>query len=111
MVAVAQAGIPTSLFIVLIAILVGAAALTVTLAFGLGGRGVAQQITAGRYLGNDLEVGQSIRVSDVEGTIARFESSHVVLTGDGGETIRVPNSTVMESVVVVTGGGGHSSPY
>jgi small-conductance mechanosensitive channel len=112
-VAAAQAGIPTSLFIVLIAILVGAAALTITLAFGLGGRSVAQQITAGRYLGDDLKVGQSIRVSEVEGTIARFESSHVVLTGGEGETIRVPNSTVMESVVVVLGGdgGGHASPY
>ncbi|MDH3227157.1 MAG: mechanosensitive ion channel, partial [Thermoleophilia bacterium] len=111
-VAAAQAGIPTSLFIVLIAILVGAAALTVTLAFGLGGRGVAQQITAGRYLGNDLEVGQSIRLSEVEGTIARFESSHVILTGADGETILVPNSTVLESVVIVTGAAGsHPSPY
>jgi len=111
-VAAAQAGIPTSLFIVLIAILVGAAALTITLAFGLGGRSVAQQITAGRYLGDDLRVGQSIRVSEVEGTISRFESSHVVLSGAEGETIRVPNSTVMDSVVVVLAdGGGHASPY
>jgi hypothetical protein len=102
-VAAAQAGIPTSLFIVLIAILVGAAALTVTLAFGLGGRGVARQITSGRYLGDDLQVGQRISVGGVEGTIVRFDSSHVVLAGSEGESIRVPNSTVLESIVVVTG--------
>ena len=101
-VAAAQAGIPTSLFIVLIAILVGAAALTVTLAFGLGGRGVARQITSGRYLGDDLQVGQRISVGGVEGTIMRFDSSHVVLAGSKGESIRVPNSTVLESIVVVT---------
>jgi hypothetical protein len=48
----------------------------------------------------------------VEGTIARFESSHVVLAGADGETIRVPNRTVLESVVVVTGpAGSHPSPY
>jgi small-conductance mechanosensitive channel len=108
-VAAAQAGIPTSLFIVLIAILAGAAALTVALAFGLGGRAVAQQITAGRYLGEDLELGQSIRVADVEGRITRFESSYVLLEGANGDTIRVPNSAVLNSVVVVTGRDGDAA--
>ena len=110
-VAAAQAGLPTSLFIILIAILLSSAALTATLAFGLGGRGVAREITSGRYLGGDLEVGQRIRVGDVEGTIARFESSHVVLDGPDGTTIRVPNSTLLESVVVLGPPGGPPSPY
>lgn len=112
-VAAAQAGIPTSLFIVLIAIAVGAAALTFTLAFGFGSQSVAHQITAGRYLGDDLEIGQTIRVDDINGRIARFESSYVVLEGDAGEFIRVPNSTLLESIVTITAGtsADTESPY
>ncbi len=116
-VAAAQAGIPTELFVVLIAIAIGAAALTFTLAFGFGSQSVAHQITAGRYLGDDLELGQKITVAGADGRITRFESSHVVLEGDNGALIRVPNSTVLESIVTIAAPEGDSqgrdtpSPY
>lgn len=101
-VAASQAGIPTSLFIVLVAILLGAAALTVALAFGFGGRSVAQQLTAGRYLGDDLSIGQSIQVGDAEGRIIRFEASYLLLEADSGQLVRVPNSDVLNSIVRVS---------
>jgi hypothetical protein len=101
-VALAQAGIPTSIFIVLVAIVLGALALTLAIAFGFGGRGVARELASGRYLGDSFEPGQRVRVADMEGRIERLEGSHALLRDDAGRTIRVPNSLLFESVVVVT---------
>jgi small-conductance mechanosensitive channel len=109
-VALAQAGIPTSIFVVLLAIVLGAFALTLTIAFGFGGRGVARELASGRYLGDTFEPGQRVRVADMEGRIERLEGSHALLRDDAGRAIRVPNSLLFESVVVVTEAGPPEPP-
>jgi small-conductance mechanosensitive channel len=101
--ALAQVGIPTGILTLILGVLIVAAALTVALAFGLGGREVARQLSAGRYVGDSFELGQTISVGGVRGEIAAFQSAATVLRAEDGGTVRVPNSLLLESIVTVDG--------
>jgi small-conductance mechanosensitive channel len=100
--AAAQAGVSVAPLVVVALLLLGTIAVTLALAFGLGAREVARSLTSGRYAQADFEVGQTIRVGDVRGEILRIDSAALTLKS-GGETIRVPNSVVVEQIVVIEG--------
>jgi small-conductance mechanosensitive channel len=98
--AAAQAGVATGPLTAIAGVLLGAVAVTLALAFGLGSREIARALSSGRYARADFEVGQTIRIDDLRGTIVRIDSASTTLrTGD--ETVRVPNSLLVERVVVV----------
>ena len=98
--AVAQLGVPVALVTVFAAIVVSTAGLGVALAVGLGSRDVARQVSAGRSLRGAFGVGQRIHVGDVQGEIRSLGSSAVLLRREDGRIVRVPNSMLLESVVV-----------
>lgn len=99
--ALAQLGVPT-IFITLIGgIAAGAAALTFSLAFGLGSRDVARQISAGRYVGGAFSVGQTVTVDGKKGEIVALESASLMLETPDGRTLRVPNHVLLETIVTV----------
>ena len=102
--ALAQLGVPTQILTALLGIAVVAGVLTVALAFGLGGRDVARQLSAGRYVSGAFSVGQRIAVGQVRGEIVALESAAVVLRAEDGRTLRVPNNLLLESVVAVEDG-------
>ena len=77
-------------------------AVTLSLAFGFGAREIARSLTSSRYARTDFAVGQTIRVGDVRGEIVRLDAAAVTLKA-GDETIRVPNSVVVERIVVIEG--------
>ena len=99
--ALAQLGIPTDILTAVIALVAVAVALTIALAFGLGGRDVARQLSAGRYVGGTFRLGQTISVGDVRGEIVALENAATVVRTDTGATVRVPNHLLVESVVRV----------
>jgi Conserved TM helix/Mechanosensitive ion channel len=99
--ALAQVGVPTSILTALVAVVLLAAVLTVALAFGLGGRDVARHISAGRYVADAFQVGQTITVGDLRGEIVAFQSSATLLRADDGTTGRVPNQLLLDSIVRV----------
>jgi small-conductance mechanosensitive channel len=100
--AAAQAGVSVAPLVAIAIVIVGAIAVTLTLAFGLGAREIARSLSSGRYARADFEVGQTIRVGDVRGEIIRIDAAATTLaTGD--ETIRIPNSILVERIVVVEG--------
>ncbi len=103
--ALAQLGIPTAILTAFVAVVIVAAALTVTLAFGLGSRDVARQISAGRYVRGAFEVGQTVSMDGWSGEIVALEGAATVLRTEDGRTLRVPNHLLLESVVVVSGAG------
>jgi hypothetical protein len=78
----------------------GTIAVTLALAFGFGAREVARSLASGRYAQADFEVGQTIRVGDVRGEILRIDAAAVTLSA-GDETIRIPNSMLVERIVIV----------
>ena len=98
--AAAQAGVSVAPLVVGALVVVGAAAATLALAFGLGAREIARALTSSRYARADFEVGQTIRIGDVRGEILRIDAAALTLAA-GDETIRVPNSVVVEQIVVI----------
>jgi small-conductance mechanosensitive channel len=100
--AAAQAGVSVGPLLTVALLIAGAAAVTLALAFGLGGREIARSLSSARYARADFAVGQTIRVGDVRGEILRIEPAAVTLRA-GDETVRVPNSVIVEQIVVVEG--------
>jgi small-conductance mechanosensitive channel len=96
----AQARVAVAPLVVVALVLLGAVAVTLALAFGLGAREVARSLTSGRYARADFAVGQTIRVGDVRGEIVRIDAAAVTLQA-GDERIRIPNSVVVEQIVVI----------
>jgi len=103
--ALAQVGVPTQILLVLVSVLLAAAAATLALAFGIGGREMAREVSARRYVEGAFRVGEEITVSDVRGTIAAIEATSTVLEIAGGERVRVPNSQLIAGIVQL-----HDSP-
>lgn len=97
--ALAQLGVPTTVLVMVLAIGIGAAGLTVALAFGLGGRDVARQISAGRYLAGDFRIGQRIAFEGVEEDIVAMSGAAAVIKTDAGESVRIPHHLLLESIV------------
>lgn len=105
--AAAQAGVTVAPLTAIAIVLLGAIAATLALAFGLGAREIARSLTSGRYARADFEVGQTIRVDDMRGEIVRIDGAATTLR-TGEETIRIPNSILVERIVVVEAGEGSS---
>ena len=106
--ALSQLGISTELLTALVGIVFIAGALTVALAFGLGSRDVARQVSAGRYVGGAFTVGQTITVDGIHGEIVALESAVTVIRSDDGQTLRVPNHLLLESVVTLHDGSAET---
>lgn len=97
--ALAQVGVPTQILLVLVSVLLAAAAATLALAFGIGGRDMAREVSARRYVEGAFAVGQEITVSDVRGRITAIEATGTVLETGEGERVRVPNSQLIAGIV------------
>lgn len=98
--AAAQAGVRVGPLTAIAVVVLGAIAVTLTLAFGLGSREIARSLTSSRYARADFEVGQTIRVGDMRGEIVRIDGAATTLKA-GDDTIRIPNSILVERIVVV----------
>lgn len=96
-----QLGVPTDLTIVLGSIVLAVAGLTAALAFGLGGRDLARELSAGRYVVSSYELGDRIGVAALEGEIVAFEPVVVVVKQADGRTARIPNHVLLHSVVTI----------
>jgi small-conductance mechanosensitive channel len=103
--AAAQVTLSTQFVALVLTIMLGAAALTIALSFGLGGRDMARALSAGRYVRGAHEVGQTISVGDVRGEVRSIESAATVLRTADGDDVRVPNHLLLEQVVRVHAGG------
>ena len=99
--ALAQVGVPTEVLLVLVSVLVASGAATFTLAFGLGGRDMAREVSARRYVEGAYAIGQEITIGDVRGRISVIESTATVLETTAGERVRVPNSRPIAGVVTL----------
>jgi small-conductance mechanosensitive channel len=98
--AAAQAGVAVGPLTAIASVLLGAVAITLALAFGLGSRELARSLSSGRFARADFKVGQTIRIDDLRGTIVKIDSAATTLRSPDG-TVRVPNNLLVERVVVV----------
>jgi small-conductance mechanosensitive channel len=104
--AAAQIAVSTAILLILVAIVLAGAMSMLAIAFGLGGQGVARELSAGRHARSVFSVGDEISVAEVRGTVVAVETMATVLTTEDGEKVRVPNRLLVESVVRVHGEAG-----
>ena len=109
--AAAQLGVSTATLLAMLMIVLAAVGATLALAFGLGGRDLARELSAGRYLRNEYVAGQTISVGDLRGEIVSIHTAVTVLRTGDDQTVRVPNNVLLGSVVTVhEAGAGRESP-
>ncbi|MCC6075527.1 mechanosensitive ion channel domain-containing protein [Pseudomonas sp. GCM10022188] len=94
-VAIGQLEVKTDLLNTVIAIVLASVGLALALALGLGSREVVGQIIAGIYLRELYEVGQQIRVGEVEGVIEEIGTVKTILLTDEGELVTLCNRLLL----------------
>ncbi len=99
--AAAQIAVSTAILLLLVAIVLAGAMSMLAIAFGLGGQGVARELSAGRHARSVFAVGDEISVADVRGRIVAVETMATVLRTAADEKVRIPNRLLVESVVRV----------
>lgn len=105
LIAVAELGVDitllTAIFSVALAALLGGFAL----AFGLGARTAISNIIGSHYVRQTFEVGQTVRVGGVEGTITALTPTAVIISvPDGRMVVPAKQFDEMPSMLVVRGG-------
>jgi hypothetical protein len=95
--AVAQLGVDTTILTIIVAGLVVFAALSAALLVGLGGRTIASEIAAGRYLARHLSAGDSIVTPQGESTVVSTHPAMIELEDRDGERRLVPYSVLLAS--------------
>ncbi len=98
-VAIGQLEVKTDLLNNVIAIVLISVGLAVALALGLGSRDIVGQILAGIYVRELYQVGQQVKVGDVEGQIEEIGTVKTTLLTDEGELVSVANRIVLEQRV------------
>jgi hypothetical protein len=98
-VAIGQLEVKTDLLNNVIAIVLISVGLAVALALGLGSREIASQIIAGIYVRELYEVGQQVKIDDVEGQIEEIGTVKTLVLTDAGELVSVANRVLLEQRV------------
>lgn len=98
-VAIGQLEVKTDLLNNVIAIVLISIGLAVALAMGLGSREIAGQIIAGIYVRELYEVGQQVKVGELEGQIEEIGTVKTILLTDEGELVSVANRSLLEQRV------------
>lgn len=79
LVAVAELGVDTGILTAFFSVALAALLGGFALAFGLGARTAVSNIIGSHYLRKTFEVGQSVRIGDVEGVIAELTATAVIV--------------------------------
>jgi len=105
LVAVQQLGIDVGFIMTVVTIALIGFFAAGALAFGFGGRTTVANILAGHYVRELYEVGQTIRIRELEGRIVRMTPTAVILSTEDGETA-VPSQLFIEASSTRVADGG-----
>lgn len=95
-----QLGIDTTIITVAVASVFFSVGLAAALLAGLGGRGVAEQIAAGRALRQLIAAGDALTIDGVENVVVAIGSTTTQFTRDGASVL-VPNTDLLASHMAV----------
>ncbi|WP_369600181.1 hypothetical protein AAIA72_10020 [Hahella sp. SMD15-11] len=95
-VAINQLDIATGLFDLFFAIVLASIGLAVAISFGLGARGVSEQLISGVYLREQLVPGETLIVDGEEGVVLAVGNVNT-LVQVGNEMRRIPNAVLLKS--------------
>jgi hypothetical protein len=105
LVAVQQLGIDVGFITTIITIALIGFFAAGALAFGFGGRSTVANILASHYVRELYEVGQTVRIRELEGRIVRMTPTAVILSTQDGETA-VPSQLFVEASSTRVADGG-----
>jgi small-conductance mechanosensitive channel len=94
-----QLGVETGVLQTALFILLLIAGLAAALAVGLGGRVLAGNVIAGRYVDDRFTVGERIEVDDWKGTIVEVGLASVTIADGQGELIEIPHGYLLNRPV------------
>ncbi|MGI9042844.1 MAG: mechanosensitive ion channel family protein [Gemmatimonadaceae bacterium] len=105
LIAVAEMGVDITLLTAIFSVALAAMLGGFAIAFGLGARTAVSNIIGSHYLRQTYEVGQTVSVGGIEGTIAELTSTSVILNAAEGRVV-VPAKQFgeMPSTLIVKGG-------
>jgi small-conductance mechanosensitive channel len=90
-----QLGVQTRLLQALLLVLLAVTGVAVALAVGLGGRALAGNVIAGRYVDDRFAVGERIEVEDWKGTIVEVGLASVTIADSQGELVEIPHGYLL----------------
>jgi len=100
-----QLGVETAVLQTALFILLLIAVVAVAIAVGLGGRALAGNVIAGRYVDDRFTVGERIEVDDWKGTIVEVGLASVTISDSQGELVEIPNGYLLSRPVRRSGTG------
>ena len=90
-----QLGVQTRVVQTVLFLLLLVAGVAVALAVGLGGRALAGNVIAGRYVDDRFAVGERIEVEDWKGTIVEVGLASVTISDSQGELVEIPHGYLL----------------
>jgi len=104
-IAVEQLGVDSTVLVLVLGILFATTLGAGALAFGLGARNMVSNMLGVQQLSKTYRVGDTVLVGDVEGRIAEFTQTSVVLDSERGR-ITVPGQRFSDDISIRTASGG-----
>jgi hypothetical protein len=95
-----QAGVDTSVIKSNITLILGSIVLSFTIAFGLGSKEIIQRLLFGFYSRKNLNVGQRIKIGDVQGVIESIDNIYMTLITTEGKFI-YPIKEVSDKIIQI----------
>ena len=90
-----QLGVETGVLQTALFMLLLIAGVAVAIAVGLGGRALAGNVIAGRYVDDRFTVGERIEVEDWKGTIVEVGLASVTISDGQGELVELPHGYLL----------------
>jgi len=94
-----QLGVQTGVLQTALFILLLIAGVAVAIAVGLGGRALAGNVIAGRYVDDRFTVGEQIEVDEWKGTIVQVGLASVTISDSQGELVEIPHGYLLDRPV------------
>jgi len=95
-----QAGIDTSILKSNLTLIIGSILLSFTIAFGLGARDVIKRLLFGYYSRKNFEIGDRIKVRDIEGVLIAIDNICIVVHTSNGKVV-MPIKEIVDEIVTV----------
>lgn len=95
-----QAGIDTSVIKSNLTLVIGSVLLSFTIAFGLGSRDIIKRLLFGYYSRKNLEIGQKIKMEELEGVIISIDNICMVLQTAEGKIV-IPIKDVADTKIEI----------
>ena len=102
--AITQIGVDLAILTGIINIVLAGVLFGAAMAFGIGAKTSISNILAGYYLQNRYNIGERIKIEDIEGRIVEFTSTSIIVESDDGQVTIPAKKFSEESSILIKKG-------